>query len=385
MQRRPSAHVREGNQDVRDIRTLGFDPDHDTAAVIEALLSRHIAARREEAARSSDRFAEDVIDLLADVVLRGGKRTRPAFLWWGWRGCGGAPHGAGAEAALKVATALELIQGCALIHDDLMDGSLLRRGAPAAHVAFANQHRAAGLRGNPDTFGVSAAILAGDLALVWADDLFETAGLDSRARRAVAPAWQAMRTETIAGQYLDLYGQGTGVDSPEESLRVAYLKSGLYTVERPLHLGAAMAGADPDLIAALRRAGRSAGVAFQLRDDLLGVFGGSGGTGKPAGDDIRDGASTYLVAIALQRARAHGRDEAEGQLRAALGNRDLPAEELRQIQDLLTALGAVAAVEARIGQLTASALTVIDQADLLSPADQRLSALVREVAAPAAG
>ncbi|SCK59000.1 polyprenyl synthetase family protein [Streptomyces sp. WMMB 322] len=384
MQRRPSARVREGNQDVRDVRTLGLDPDQDTAAVIEALLTRHIAVRREEAARSSDRFAEDVIDLLADVVLRGGRRTRPAFLWWGWRGAGGAAHGAGAEAVLKVATALELIQVCALIHDDLMDGSLLRRGAPAAHVAFANQHRAAGLRGNPDAFGASAAILAGDLALVWADDLFETAGLDSRARRAVGPAWQAMRTETIAGQYLDLYGQGTGVDSPEESLRVAYLKSGLYTVERPLHLGAAMAGADPDLIAALRRAGRSAGVAFQLRDDLLGVFGGPARTGKPAGDDIRDGASTYLVAIALQRARAHGRHEAEQQLRAALGNRELDAGELQRIRELLTGLGAVAAVEARIGQLTAAALTALDQADLAPPAEQRLSRLVRGVSAPPA-
>lgn len=385
MQRRPSARVHEGNQDVRDVRALGIDPDQDTAAVIDSLLTRHISARREEAARSSDRFAEDVIGLLSDVVLRGGRRTRPAFLWWGWRGCGGPPSGAGAEAALKVATALELIQACALIHDDLMDGSLLRRGAPSAHVAFANQHRAAGLRGNPDAFGVSAAILAGDLALVWADDLFENAGLDGRARRAVGPAWQAMRTETIAGQYLDLYGQGTGVDSPEESLRVAYLKSGLYTVERPLHLGAAMAGADPGLIAALRRAGRSAGVAFQLRDDLLGVFGGPDRTGKPAGDDIRDGASTYLVAIALQRARAQGRHEAERRLRAALGDRELHADELRHVQDLLTRLGAVAAVEARIGQLTASALTALEQARLAPPADQRLSALVRGVAEPRRG
>lgn len=385
MQRRPSARVREGSQDGLDVRTLGIDPDDDTAAVIEALLTRHIEVRREEAARSSDRFAEDVIDLLSDVVLRGGKRTRPAFLWWGWRGCGGASRGGGAEAVLKVATALELIQGCALIHDDLMDGSLLRRGAPAAHIAFANQHRAAGLRGNPDAFGVSAAILAGDLALVWADDLFETAGLDSRARRAVGPAWQAMRTETIAGQYLDLYGQGTGVDSPEESLRVAYLKSGLYTVERPLHLGAALAGANPDVIAALRRAGRSAGVAFQLRDDLLGVFGGPDRTGKPAGDDIRDGASTYLVAIALQRARAHGRHEAERQLRSALGNRELHAGELRQIHDLLTGLGAVAAVEARIAGLTRSALTALEQAHLAPPADQRLGRLIRSVAAPQPG
>lgn len=378
MQRRPSAHVREGSQDAP---SLGIDPDQDTSALIETLLTRHIAQRREEAARSSGRFAQDVIDLLADVVLRGGKRTRPVFLWWGWRGCGGEPRGNRAEAVLRVATALELIQACALIHDDLMDGSLLRRGAPSAHVAFADQYRAAGLRGNADAFGASAAILAGDLALVWADDLFETAGLDAKARRAVVPPWQAMRTETIAGQYLDLYGQGTGVNSPEESLRVAYLKSGLYTVERPLHLGAAMAGAGPDLIAALRRAGRSAGVAFQLRDDLLGVFGGPDHTGKPVGEDIKDGASTYLVAIALQRARAHSRYGAEQRLRDALGNRSLSADELQEVRELLTGLGAVAAVEARIDQLTASALTALGQAGLVPPAEQRLSELLRSVSA----
>src|SRR5690606_37334339 len=130
-----------------------------------------------------------------------------------------------------------------------------------------------------------------------------------------------------------------------------YLKSGLYTVERPLHLGAAMAGAGPELVAALRRAGRSAGVAFQLRDDFLGVFGGTVSTGKPAGDDIRGGASTYLMAVALQRARAQGRDDAERRLRDALGNQKLRSGELQQIRDLLTSLGAVAAVEARIGQL----------------------------------
>ncbi|MFC4497089.1 polyprenyl synthetase family protein [Streptomyces ovatisporus] len=379
MQRRPSAHVREGSHDA-PAHALGADPDQDTAAVIGTLLARYLTQRREEAARSSEQFAKDVIDLLVDVVLRGGKRTRPAFLWWSWRGCGGESGGANAEAVLKVATALELLQACALIHDDLMDGSPSRRGAPSAHVAFADRHRAAGLRGDAESFGASAAVLAGDLALVWADDLFQSAGLDAKARRAAASPWQAMRTEIIAGQYLDLYGQSTGVDSPEESLRVAYLKSGLYTVERPLHLGAAMAGAGPDLIASLRRAGRSAGVAFQLRNDLTGVFGGSGSAGEPAGEDIKDGASTYLVAIALQRARAHSRHEAERQLRDAMGNTELAPEDLRQVRDLLTALGAADAVEARIEQLTADALTALEQARLQSPADERLPALVRRVA-----
>ncbi|SCK51518.1 geranylgeranyl diphosphate synthase, type I [Streptomyces sp. WMMB 714] len=377
MQRRPSAHVHEASHDAPP-HALGADPDQDTAAVIGTLLERYLAQRREEAARSSEQFARDVIDVLVDVVLRGGKRTRPAFLWWGWRGCGGESRGANAEAVLKVATALELLQACAVIHDDLMDGSPSRRGAPAAHVAFADRHRAAGLRGDPDDFGAYAAVLAGDLALVWAHDLFESAGLDAKARRAAAPAWQAMRTEIIAGQYLDLYGQSTGVDSPEESLRVAYLKSGLYTVERPLHLGAAIAGAGPDLIASLRRAGRSAGVAFQLRNDLVGVF-GSDGSGEPSGDDIKDGASTYLTAIALQRARAHSRHEAERQLRDAIGNRDLSPEDLRRVRDLLTRLGAADAVEARIEQLTADALTVLEQARLRAPAHERLPALVRRV------
>ena len=378
MRSRPTAPLRERDADARARCT---DPDQDTAAVVGTLLTEHLARRRAEAARSSARFADDVIAVVSDVVLRGGKRTRPVLLWWGWRAGGGAARGADAGAVLRVAAALELIQGCALIHDDLMDGSLMRRGAPSAHVAFADRHRAAGLRGSSEAFGASAAMLAGDLALVWADDLFEGAGLDAAARRRADPAWQAMRTETIAGQYLDLYGQGCGADDPEESLRVAYLKSGLYTVERPLHLGAAMAGASSALVGALRRAGRCAGIAFQLRDDLLGVFGGTARTGKPAGDDIREGTPTYLVAVALRRAREHGSRQAEDRLRAVLGDRALGAGDLEEVRGLLIELGAVAAVEERIEQLTGEALAVLEEAELTSPAAERLPVLLRGVAA----
>lgn len=279
------------------------DPDHDLASAVGAVLDGYLTLRREEAARISDRFAADIADRLIDLVRRGGKRLRPAFLWWGWRTGGGRPGDGDAEAVLRAAAALELVQACALVHDDLMDGSPLRRGAPAAHVALAGLHRAAGLDGDPAAFGASAALLAGDLALVWADDLWDEASPSPQARRRTRPVWRAMRTEMAAGQYLDLHGQASGAPSPSSALRVARLKSGLYTVERPLHLGAALADAGPRTTAALRRAGRCAGVAFQLRDDLLGVFGDPDRTGKPAGEDLRRGKPTYLMAVALRLAR----------------------------------------------------------------------------------
>ncbi|MGK5497835.1 polyprenyl synthetase family protein [Streptomyces sp. URMC 125] len=369
--------------------SLRPDPDHDLASAVEAVLDGYLTLRREEAARISDRFAADIADRLIDLVRRGGKRLRPAFLWWGWRTGGGRPEDGDAEAVLHAAAALELVQACALVHDDLMDGSPLRRGAPAAHVALAGLHRAAGLDGDPAAFGASAALLAGDLALVWADDLWDEASPSPEARRRTRPVWRAMRTEMVAGQYLDLHGQASGAPSPSSALRVARLKSGLYTVERPLHLGAALADAGPRTTAALRRAGRCAGVAFQLRDDLLGVFGDPDRTGKPAGEDIRRGKPTYLMAVALRLARGRGRRAARDLLDRALGDPVPSAGELERIRAALTDLGARAAVERRIAELTDGALAALEE--LGGPAGpdgspaRRLAALVRTALGDAAG
>ncbi|MEE1927129.1 polyprenyl synthetase family protein [Streptomyces sp. TRM 70351] len=374
-----TAPGRDGPEE--DGRAAPPGADADVAAAVDAVLGGHLARRLEQAEQISERFAADVADCVVTLVRRGGKRLRPAFLWWGWRAAGGAPEGAGAGAVLRAAAALELIQACALVHDDLMDGSPLRRGAPAAHVALAHRHRAARLHGDAEAFGASAALLAGDLALVWAEDLWDAALPTEAARRRTRPVWRAMRTEMVAGQYLDLHGQAARARSRDAALHVAHLKSGLYTVERPLHLGAALADAPAATTAALRRAGRRTGVAFQLRDDLLGVFGDPARTGKPAGEDVRAGKPTYLMAVGLARARARGERAAEERLTAALGDRALGAAGLDRVRELLTGLGAREAVERHIAELTGSALAALDEADLDPGAARRLAALVRGVLA----
>ena len=217
---------------------------------------------------------------------------------------------------LRAVAALELIQACALVHDDLMDASATRRGRPTVHVAFARRHADAAWRGRPARFGAAAAILLGDLALVWADDMLRGAGLTADAAARAATPWEAMRTEVLGGQYLDVFVQSTGDSSARAALQIDRYKTAAYTVERPLHLGAAIAGADPDLVACYRRFGADIGVAFQLRDDLLGVFGDPAVTGKPAGDDLREGKRTLLLALAVERAAAARRDGRGGRDRA---------------------------------------------------------------------
>ncbi|MFV2008301.1 MULTISPECIES: polyprenyl synthetase family protein [unclassified Micromonospora] len=245
-----------------------------------------------------------------DTVLAGGKRLRPVFAHWGWRGVAGPD--APLAPVLPALAALELLHAFALVHDDVMDGSATRRGRPTAHRRLAGQHRAAGRDGDPDRFGDGAAVLVGDLCLVWADRLLGQAGVPPRTLLDVRRRYDQMRVETIAGQYLDVLGE-TEADtwSVDRALRVARHKTASYTVLRPLHLGAALAGpgADPAIHEAYRRYGMNVGEAFQLRDDLLGVFGDPATTGKPAGDDLRTGKPTVLLLIARELATEAQRAE----------------------------------------------------------------------------
>ncbi|PJE98014.1 geranylgeranyl pyrophosphate synthase [Streptomyces carminius] len=348
---------------------------------VEKALRDYVAERCAEAEDIDGTFGAQLAAGISRFALRGGKRTRAGFLWWGWRAAGGAPHGTGAPAVLRTAAALELLQTCALVHDDLMDDSALRRGRPALHVDFARRHRQDGMVGRPETYGTSVAVLAGDLALAWADDLFtESLPDDAALRREAQRAWRAMRTETVAGQFLDLHNQAAGRPSASAALRVAYLKSALYTVERPLQLGAVLGGAGPGLVGALRSAGRDAGLAFQLRDDLLGVFGDPRSTGKPAGDDVREGKTTYLVALALERAEALGDTSALAVLRGSLGDRTLTPKRLERFRGVLAGLGVRAAVEERIerlGELAERRLYGVCEDPVVA---DRLAAMVRAVA-----
>ncbi len=300
-------------------------------------------------------------------LLAGGKRLRPAFCLWGYLGAGGADL----DEALHAAAALELLQACALVHDDVMDDSDMRRGRPAAHRRFATLHRGSTWAGDSQRFGDGAAILLGDLCLSWADEMMYRSGFTAEALSRAKVVYDRMRTELMAGQYLDLLEQARGGGSVERALLVVRYKSAKYTIERPLHLGAALAGADEGFMAALSGYGLPLGEAFQLRDDVLGVFGDPAETGKPAGDDLREGKRTILVATAMQRASA----EQAAHLREGLGDPHLGAEAIDDLRGIIVATGALDEVEDLIGRRTREAVEALDGAHLDSDARSALEEL----------
>ena len=309
-----------------------------------------------------DAVSEDLGPLIDAVssFLAGGKRLRPAFCYWGWRGAGGDDG----EAIVRAATSLELLQACALIHDDVMDGSDTRRGLPSAHRRFSALHRGNGWLGSPEWFGVGGAILLGDLCLSWADEMLFASGLPGDALLRSKPVLDEMRTELMSGQYLDLLEQAKGGGSVERARRVIRFKSAKYTIERPLHLGAALAGADPGLSLTYTAYGLPLGEAFQLRDDVLGVFGDPAETGKPAGDDLREGKRTVLVTTTLDQASP----AAAAVLRRHLGDPHLQAAGVDEAREVIASTGALAHVERMITELTTSALAALEAGDVAEPA-----------------
>ncbi|WP_374728271.1 polyprenyl synthetase family protein [Catenuloplanes atrovinosus] len=314
-----------------------------------------------------DDALRDVTEALEAFVLRGGKRLRPAFGYWGYRGAGGLDS----DAVVTGLAALELVQASALIHDDLIDRSDTRRGEPSVHRRFAARHRAAGWNGDPDDFGASAAILLGDLCLAWSDEMLHGAGLDPEVLTRARGAFDEMRTEVMAGQYLDVLAQSDGDTSAERAAKIAIYKSAKYTVERPLLLGAALAGAPAPVLAAYSGYGLPLGEAFQLRDDVLGVFGDPAQTGKPAGDDLREGKRTFLIVAALAEAGAADR----ATLLAALGDPALDAAGVDRLRAIITGTGALVRTEERITMLTGTALAALSAVPLEPEAHQALADL----------
>lgn len=335
---------------------------------IDQALAGFLAEQRNWLAAIDDSLVP-VAEALEVFVLGGGKRLRPAFAYWGFRGAGGADS----DQLVAALAALELVQASALIHDDLMDRSDTRRGKPAIHRRFATRHRAAGWAGDADNFGEAAAVLLGDLCLVWSDALLNGSGLDPMALARARVVFDEMRAEVTIGQYLDVLTQVTGDTSVERAGKVARYKSAKYTVERPLLFGAALAGADEPLRAAYSGYGLPLGEAFQLRDDLLGVFGDPAQTGKPAGDDLREGKRTYLIAAALAGTDADGR----AALARGLGDPHLDATGVARLRQIILDSGAVDQTERRIAALTGTALAALDDAGLPNAAYEALVDLAK--------
>ena len=337
------------------------------AAEVDAVLDAFLGERAAELVEIDEALAP-VGESVTALVRAGGKRLRPAFVWWGHR----AAQPEADPEVLKPAGAVELLHTFALIHDDIMDRSETRRGLPAVHTALADHHREVGLDGSPDWFGVGGGILAGDMVFVWADMLFEAAEVDHERLGRARGVFAQLRAEVMAGQYLDLRLAGLPQATPEDSERVSLLKSGRYTVTRPLQMGAALGTPTPVVDAALTAYGDAVGVAFQLRDDVLGLLGDPDDTGKGALEDVREGKRTKLVLTAAERATTAQRDV----LDRVLGNPEASVEDVEAVREVVVDTGALAAVEARVAQLRGLAEGALE--DLVDPARTALLELAAD-------
>lgn len=341
-----------------------------TGAVTDQL-RRYLRDRRVETAYIGGDYGV-FVTALEDFVLGGGKRLRPAFAYWGWRAV--ASEDPDPE-VLLLFSALELLHACALLHDDVIDDSSTRRGKPTAHVRFAELHRDRRWHGSPDGFGRSAAILLGDLALAWADDIVFGAGLAPDAQRRVLRVWADIRTEVLGGQFLDIVAEASAAESIASAMNVDTFKTASYTVARPLQLGVAAAADRPDVQDTFKQFGVDLGVAFQLRDDVLGVYGDPSVTGKPSGDDLRSGKRTVLLAEAVELADKS--DPATARLLRASIGAELTDAQVNELRDAIEAVGALRAAEQRIAALTQRALATLASAPVNAAAKAGLSALAR--------
>ncbi|WP_307833561.1 polyprenyl synthetase family protein [Pimelobacter simplex] len=314
----------------------------------------------------------------ARVSVSGGKRFRAAFCHWGYAALAGTPSGTAAEAVRRAAAALELLHASALVHDDLMDASDTRRGRSATHRTFESAHRADGWRGDPEQYGAAAAILLGDLLLSWSDELLRRCGLGWD---RVGPALDVLdlcRSEVIAGQFLDVSVQARGRADVAQAMTVLRYKSAKYSIERPIHVGAALAGADATTLERLSAFGLPLGEAFQLRDDLLGVFGDPATTGKPAGDDLVEGKRTVLVALALDHASPADAERLDSALGTALSE-----AEVAELRIVIDACGARAEVESMIDGLARQAVDALHRGQAEAGWDAEACRVLEQLAAAA--
>ncbi len=318
-----------------------------------------------------DILGENDLPQFIDALLgTGGKRFRPVMSYLGWLSAGGRARGVGAPDVVRVGAALELLHLFALVHDDVMDESASRRGRPTVHVRAGQLHAAALGVGSAARFGDSIAILVGDLAHAEAGHL--AADLPAPMRRI----WRVLVAELVAGQRRDLVGTSTGRRDLAFARTVARMKSGRYTVERPLELGAAAAGADDAAAAGLARYGHAMGEAFALRDDLLGVWGDPVRTGKPSGDDLTSGKPTVILALAQDLLRGPAARSALERV----GSPAFGADDLALLQHHLEVDGVADAVERMISRQVETALTALEEGQLDPDGVAELSRMAHQIA-----
>ncbi|MDC0768707.1 polyprenyl synthetase family protein [Streptomyces sp. HD] len=351
------------------VSTLAGHPLHPSTirTQVDAVLQDFLDAK--SAAANESGLPGNISQAIRQHLHAGGKRLRPLLCVAGWHAAGGRGD---TGAVLRTAAALEMFHAFCLIHDDIMDNSATRHGQPTIHHHLATLHGAGQQPEHARQLGEGAALLVGDMALAWSDELLHSSDLAPRLFTNLRRVVDVMREEVIYGQYLDLTAALGPAEDVDVALKVIRYKTAKYTVERPLHIGATLAGANDPFLTALSGFALPLGEAFQLRDDLLGVFGNPEATGKPALDDLREGKHTVLIALTLNRAHP----AQAGQLRSLLGNPQLAEDQAEAARRIITATNAPALVEAMIAARYEQALTELDHL----PCPSTASAALRHLA-----
>jgi geranylgeranyl diphosphate synthase type I len=321
-------------------------------------------------------ISPDIDPIMGSIsnLVTGGKRLRALMCYWGWRGAGGDPA---AQQIVTAGSALELFQAAALIHDDIIDRSDTRRGGPSVHRRFSQLHLAQGWALDSERFGHAAGILAGDLCLSFSEEAFTDIGEQAASGSRARLIFNLMRAEVMAGQYLDILEEVAGpvrdrAGAVTRAQSIIRFKSAKYSTEHPLALGGALAGASDELLRGYSAFALPLGEAFQLRDDVLGVFGDPVTTGKPAGDDLREGKRTVLVALALDQASA---DESAF-IDSKLGSPDLGDEDVAEIRRIIEESGALQATEVLINEFGSAAFDALE----MLPLDELPKTALRKLA-----
>lgn len=327
---------------------------------VNAFINAYLSEDRERLTKAVPQ-GTDFLDLAQHYVLAGGKRLRAQFCYWGYVAADGDPQN---NDVVHAAAALELLHAFALIHDDIMDGAQSRRDLPTPHVVLSQRHQSDALRGESRRYGEGVAMLLGDLLFVYAQLL--AAELNDEARAV----WARLTSELVMGQYLDMETSAQGIYEEEVSLAIAQYKSGKYSVERPLQLGSAVAGAGDKFNDAWSTFGVPLGEAFQLRDDLLGIIGDPTVTGKPVGDDLREGKPTYIVAVARTEANA-----TQQAVLDRIGEPSLDSAAINAITDVLKATGAISQTEQEIARRLEMARAALEAMTMNKDARQALELL----------
>lgn len=336
-----------------------FDPTAPLADEFRARIGHELTTFLDAQQALVDEVGTSALLEVARQYADGGKRLRPSFCYWAHTAVGGRPEDR--DAVLQVAASLDMLHISALAHDDLIDDADTRRGRPSAHKQYEALHTARGGRGSLHEFGAAAAVLLGDMLLMWSAEMFDASGAPhlEAARQELA----RMRAEVTAGQFLDIsaaFGVADDADALAVASKVLEYKSASYSMRRPALIGARLGGADDTQIDAIGRFGSHIGHAFQLRDDVLGIWGDADLTGKPTGGDLREGKATVLVLTAMDRASAA---DAE-QLGALLGRKDATDADVATAAGIIESSGARAHVEQLIDRHLEQCLTALDSCEL---------------------